>query len=138
MSENKQTRATLVRALKPLNAIPVENRVKSGTPDVNYRGGWIECKRLGRWPSGADTNPVRFPHPLLQTQKIWIAKRTAVGGTVFLCTQVGAEWFFFNMPEGIKLFENMTRPEMHERAAFYMKIMDKKRLIEWLTSVSKG
>ena len=132
MSENKQTRGELVKALRSLNAIPVENRVRSGTPDVNYAGGWIECKRLGRWPKGADTNPVKFPHPLLQTQKIWIAKRCAIGGTVFICAQVGGEWFFFRCPEGLSLFERMTRPEMHEKAEFYMKTMQKERLVDFV------
>ena len=138
MSENKTTRANLVRVLKPLGAMPVENRVRSGTPDVNYKGGWIECKYMKTWPKGADKNPVRFPHPLLQSQKIWIAKRSAIGGTVLVCAKVSNEWFFWDGVFAAKNFEKMTRPEMRENALLHMLRLDKEILITWLNSISQG
>jgi len=138
MSENKTTRANLVKALKVLGAFPVENRVKSGTLDVNYIGGWIECKYMGRWPVRADDQPVRFPHPLLQTQKIFIAKRAALNGTVLVCAQVAQEWFFWDGMFAVSNFEKMTRPEMRENALLHMYGMKKERLITWIKSISKG
>lgn len=140
MSENNNCRARLVRELKCLSAMPVENRVRPGTPDINYVGGWIECKYMKVWPKGADKNPVRFPHPLLQTQKVWIRKRRMATpeSTIFVCALVATEWFFWDGLFAVDHFEKMTRPEMKENALFYMKGFNRERLVDWLISISKG
>ena len=132
MSETKTTRANLVRVLKPIHAIPVENKVKEGTPDINCRYGWIECKKLATWPARADTCPVRLKHPILDTQVRWITKRAKTGELVLVCLQVARDWFFFDGVLACQKLGNMTRPEMFENCLFHMKGLNGPKLIEWM------
>lgn len=74
MAGENRLRAAVVKILKPLNAQPVENIVKVGTPDVEYHGGWIEVKRTVEWPARA-TTVVRLDHDLTLEQRIWIKRR---------------------------------------------------------------
>ena len=53
MSESRQ-RSTVIKALKTLDAMAVENRVKPGTPDVEFIGGWVELKYMSKWPKNTD------------------------------------------------------------------------------------
>lgn len=87
-------RQQLVKALKPLNAVSVENGVGPGTPDINYAEGWIECKWLRNWPKKAETI-VRLGHPLMPDQIAWIKRRVAHGGTVWVMLQCKREWLLF-------------------------------------------
>lgn len=138
MSESGM-RQNLVKALKPLDAVPIENHMRSGTPDVQYIGGWIECKWLKVWPVSADTRPVRFPHPLTKEQGIWLARRWMRGGTTLVCAQVVREWFFFSGETAKARFGNMTRLEMREEALLHFPAgLQAERLIQWLRSISRG
>ena len=87
-------RARVVRALKPLHAISVENPCHPGTPDVNYAHGWIELKAMPEFPKRPDT-PLRVPHYTPQ-QKIWAVKRSHAGGLCWLLIMVGREWFLLD------------------------------------------
>ena len=87
-------RQQLVRALKPLDAISVENSVGPGTPDINYTTGWIECKWLRSWPKKAET-VVRLGHPLMPDQIAWIKRRVAHNGAVWVMLQCKREWLLF-------------------------------------------
>lgn len=119
--------------MKSLDAISIEAPIRAGVPDVNYTGGWIECKWMKFWPKRADTNPVRFPHPLTKEQGIRAWKRTKAGGVSLVAAQVSREWFFFDGLDIRHHFDKMTRPEMKERAIFYMKNgMDKQELLKWI------
>lgn len=132
-------RQNLVKALKPLDAVPIENHMRAGTPDVNYIGGWIECKWMKTWPRGAATNPVKFTHPLTKNQGLWLRRRWLAGGTTLVCAQVAREWFFFSGETIKDYFNKMTRPEMIERAIFYMPNgLDKGKLVAWLQTISTG
>lgn len=127
-------RRRLVKALASLDAVPIENCVGSGTPDINFIGGWIECKWLKSWPKRAETNPVRFPHPLTKSQGFWLARRWNRGGVTLVCAQVRREWFFFSGATAKDLFGNMKRPEMISEALLYFPNgLDKDRLVSWLS-----
>lgn len=94
MKENKSMRQTLVRLLKPLHAISVENGgCHPGTPDINYVEGWIENKTLSRWPA-RETTAVRVPLFKPQ-QRIWLLRRCKAGGRAFLMLNVGRDWLLF-------------------------------------------
>lgn len=111
MSEKGQ-RARVVRALKPMHAIPVENRVGvSGTPDVNFSGGWIELKWLRHWPKGEETL-VRLDHFTPQ-QRNWLARRWEVGASAWLLLQVGPEWLLFTGRDAKEYVGRLTRQGLY-------------------------
>jgi hypothetical protein len=89
MSEQDQ-RQRLINALRTLDAISVENPAYPGTPDINYIGGWIECKWLRSWPKRRHT-----PVPICDytnKQKVWARRRVKRGGVVWFILQVQKEW----------------------------------------------
>jgi hypothetical protein len=87
-------RHRLIDSLRALDAVPVENCVGLGTPDVNYVNGWIELKWLRAWPVHADTI-VRLDHPLTPEQGAWLARRWGRGGFAWCMLQCRREWFLF-------------------------------------------
>lgn len=115
-------RSNLVKKLRPLDAVAIESPTTGiGISDVNYTGGWIECKWLRSWPVRCDTQPVRFKHPLTKEQHIWTWRRERAGGTALICAQVSKSWFFWS---GFKMkeegwWDNMTRPQMIQNAELY-------------------
>lgn len=108
MSE-KATRKRVVKALKPLHAVAVENSVVPGTPDVNYVGGWIELKQADEWP--VMMGPLRMPHYTPQ-QRIWHRKRRAAGGSCFVLLQVAQEWLLFDATVAAEVLGTATRVEL--------------------------
>lgn len=133
-------RSNLVKKLKPLDAVAIESPSTGlGIPDVNYIGGWIECKWMRAWPKEADTNPVRFPHPLSKEQQVWLWRREIRGGTALVAAQVQKSWFFWSGAR-IKennLWNNMTRPDMIEQAELYFPNgLEVERLLSFLTARS--
>ena len=87
-------RARMVKGLRSLHAIPVENPVHPGTPDFNCTLGWVELKWLRSWPKGRDT-VVRIKHFTPQ-QRRWLRKRWFVDKSAWLLLQVGREYLLFN------------------------------------------
>lgn len=137
-------RSRLVKVLSPLHAIPVENRVgATGTPDINYIGGWIECKRRDLWPKNP-SHIVTFQHPITLNQKIWRNARVRKGGTVILAVYVGRDWLFYSHREIYERFGTLTQQEMIDLANFKFlglrgwTLVQVQELIEWLTLKSKG
>ena len=108
-------RLRVVRALKPLDAISVENPVHPGTPDVNYVHGWIELKALPVWPA-KPTSPVRLDH-FRPEQKVWIARRIRHGGRVDLLLRVDREWLRFRDPDVILALGLLDRAELYRLAS---------------------
>ena len=86
MSE-RSLRGNVVAALKPLHAVPVENPVWPGTPDVSYAGGWIELKQVEQWPARAET-VLKIDHYTPQ-QRIFAVKERRAGGACWMLLQVG-------------------------------------------------
>ncbi len=107
-------RTRVVRALRELHAVSVENPACPGTPDVNYVEGWLELKQLPRWPAGEDTI-VRVPHFTPQ-QRIWISQRAKRGGAVHVLVQIGKEWLLLPGPAAATMLGRATREALRQSA----------------------
>jgi hypothetical protein len=107
-------RQQVVAMLRSLHAFAVENGgCHPGTPDVNHRDGWIECKATEYWPAKAET-PVRLDHPVTNQQKIWLRLRFRAGGPAHVLLTVDGEWLLF---EGVVAAEHLgtaTRAELYD------------------------
>ena len=108
-------RRKLVQALAPLDAMPVENRACPGSPDVEFIGGWIECKWLRHWPKRA-TTVVRLDHPLLPTQKVWLRRRCSRGGKAWVMLQCRREWLLFDGYTAAEYLGNVPRSGLYLHA----------------------
>ena len=117
MSESNM-RTNLVQGLKKLDAVAVENPARPGTPDVNFIGGWIECKWLRAWPKRPGT-PVKLDHPLLPSQKVWIKRRNRRGGRAWVMLQCGREWFLFKGGVACDFLGTASRHDLY-RQAYYV------------------
>jgi hypothetical protein len=111
MAGENRLRAAVVKILKPLNAQPVENIVKVGTPDVEFHGGWIEVKRTVEWPVRA-TTVVSLDHDLTLEQRIWIKRRSAVGGTVWVLVQIDKAYLLFRGMDAVELIGKANQKEL--------------------------
>lgn len=109
-------RSKILQILRPLHGVAVENRVGPGTPDVNYREGWIELKWLRGWPKQA-TSVVPLDHFTTQ-QRLWLARRSRARGKAWLLVQCRREWLLFR---GDRLPSNVgvTRQELLALAERY-------------------
>src|SRR5689334_14770387 len=88
-----QLRSTVITMLKELDAVPVENPVCPGTPDVNCSLGWIELKE-DQW-TGDDR--LRLNHWTPQ-QRVWLRRRADVGGLAVLLVRIRetGEWILMS------------------------------------------
>lgn len=87
MSRHESTlRASVVDALRELDAIAVENPALPGTPDVNYVEGWLELKCLDAWPL-RDATPLRCEH-WTPEQRVRHVLRSRSGGATYVLVEV--------------------------------------------------
>ena len=133
-------KSVLTKALSSLDAVCIESpKTGLGIPDVNFIGGWFECKNLDAWPKGADQNPVRFPHPLSKEQAVWLYRRARAGGLAMVCAKVSCSWFLF---DGIWIKDKwgkMNRQEMIFHADVYMERgLNKEQLLQYISMRSRG
>lgn len=112
MSESRM-RQRVVRDLRSLNAIAVENPVLPGTPDVNYVEGWIELKWLRSWPSRGGI--VAIPHFTPQ-QRVWHYRRRMAGGQSWVLIQCRREWILLDGAVAAMVVNKSTREELIEAA----------------------
>ncbi len=134
----KDMRKALVKALKPLDAIAVENSVGPGTPDVECIEGWIECKWLRAWPK-RPTTPVRLDHELLQDQKVWLRRRIRRGGDAWVMLQCRREWLLFRGNVAADYLGNSTREELYDHAEhIWTTGLDATEIVEALTGCPIG
>lgn len=129
MSESNMRRK-VVKALKSLDAIAVENPVYPGTPDVNHIHGWIELKWLRSWPKRKDTI-VKIEHYTLE-QKLWIRRRHKNGGQVTLLLQCGNTWLLFDAIMAQQV-GSLTREELESLATVkWNNGLVERELIDWI------
>ncbi len=58
-----------------------------GTPDVNNKVGWVELKKLEKWPTRPDT-PVTVEHYTAE-QRVWHMRRCHAGGCCHVLIEIG-------------------------------------------------
>ena len=86
-------RQRVIRALRPLDPISVENPVHPGTPYVNCTVGWIELKYAAAWPM-RDSTPLRLPH-FSPEQRVWLTRRWRSDQRAWLLLLVDQQWMLF-------------------------------------------
>jgi hypothetical protein len=119
-------RQRVVQGLRSLDAISVENSARAGTPDVNYVEGWIELKKLPRWPRPGE--PVRCGH-FRPGQRVWIRRRARAGGRVHVLLQVGRDWLLLPGRAAAEELGTATQQRLEELAVrVWRKRMNMKEL----------
>jgi hypothetical protein len=116
MSETMM-RKKVIKVLSGLHAVPIENPIGAGTPDVNYVEGWIELKWLREWPKRA-TTIVQVPHYTDQ-QQVWAFKRRRAGGQCWFLLQVRRDWLLLDGGVAAFVINRTTRQELIENATAY-------------------
>ena len=94
MAVENDLRSKVVKLLRCLDARPCENSVDPGTPDVHHLHGWIELKKLARWPRD-ELAVVRVDHYTPQ-QRTWAKRRILAGGRVDVLVQIGTDFLLFD------------------------------------------
>lgn len=117
MASEKSMRQRVVRALKSLDAMSVENSVRPGTPDVEYIGGWIELKSAEGWPKNPKT-PLRIPH-FTPLQRIWLSRRCRMGGMAWMLLRVGKEWLMLQGDVAAAVVGLTTKEQLVGACSFY-------------------
>jgi hypothetical protein len=132
MSESNM-RQRLVKELRPLHAIAVENPAGIGTPDINFVLGWIECKWLRNWPKRHDTI-VKLQHDLTLEQRVWAKERISKGGNAWVILQCKRDWLIFRGDKAAKLIGNATRVQLLHNADAVLNGLKQTELIEALNA----
>lgn len=131
----KHMRTKVVKDLRSLHAVAIENLTSSGVPDVNCTAGWIELKWLPEWPKREST-PVRIDH-FTDVQRHWLTTREKRGGKAWLMLQCKREWFLFTGTTAAIHVGHVTRSELEKLATWYSKTgLHKKELRACLTHQS--
>lgn len=132
MSEKTQ-RQRVVKALRVLDAISVENSAYPGTPDLNFIGGWIELKWARRWPKEKITI-FRMEHFTPQ-QRVWLTRRWRRGGGAWVLLQVGLTWLLFDGPTAAQILGRVNEETLRSKAVkVWERGLNDKELRECLTS----
>ena len=102
--------------MRSQHAIPVENPLHPGTPDVSYVGGWIELKQIEEWPKRPST-VVRVEHNTPQ-QRIWQLRERKAGGTCWVLLQCRRDWLLFEAMDAVFNLGSSTKEELLEIATY--------------------
>jgi hypothetical protein len=86
-------RRNVVGWLRKQDAFAVENPAWPGTPDVNYKEGWIELKWAKHWP--ARDGILSIDH-FTKQQRFFLQNRWYYGGNVWLLLNVARDWMLFD------------------------------------------
>lgn len=127
-------RQLVIKILKPLDGVSVENSVGPGTPDINYMGGWIELKWLRSWPKKADTIVV-LDHELEMVQIAWARKRINRGGRSWVMLQANrTDWLIWPGNVAGEVLGFSTRQKLIETALvhYWTGSHMKRSLVKWL------
>lgn len=113
MEHENDLRTKVCKIIRKLDPIPVENSACPGTPDINFRSGWIELKKLKAWPKR--DLPVLMPH-FHPGQIAWILRRTLRGGLVLFLLNVGKEYILLDGAFAAERIGKATQSEIREKA----------------------
>ena len=102
-------RRIVVKLLKQLDPVPIENVVGVGTPDLNTTLGWIELKQATKWPGGEGS--LRMKH-FTNEQKIWLKHRIKADGHAWVLLHVDGDWLLLWGTEAVKLLGQAGREEL--------------------------
>ena len=116
-----------------LDPVRVENRALPGTPDVNYKEGWLELKHADRWPPRG--GPLQLKHPPTPEQKVWLYRRWNAGGAAFLLLRVGKEWFLFRGFRAREVWAEPPTEELIRRMSITFK--SPAAVAEWLAAYKR-
>ena len=130
MSE-QHMRGRVVRALRSVHAVAVENPALPGTPDINYVEGWIETKWLRDWPTNSTTR-VKIDHFTPQ-QRVWHVKRRLAGGTCWVLLQCKKEWILLDGAVAALHLNQTTREELISLADRVAEGFPEEGLVEWVS-----
>lgn len=95
----RELRASVVRALKPLHGVAVENPALPGTPDVSYADGWIELKCWPHWPRYVN-KALRIDHWTPQ-QRVFHRRRSRASGEVYVLIEIAEAGEFLLLEGGV-------------------------------------
>lgn len=121
MSETDFWNKTVRPAFAPYgDLVRIENRVGSGTPDVNYCllrvEGWIELKKT-YWPK-KDNTKLLLPH-FTDKQLRWHERRHKAGGRTSLLAQISHDYFLLPPWHLAEVFEGMVKQRYIECAVVH-------------------
>ena len=126
-------RREIVKILRSLNAQPVENIVKVGTPDVEFVGGWLEVKRTREWPA-REATIVRLEHDLTDDQRRWIRRRVKAGGVAWVLIQIDRTYMLFHGRDACRFVGYANKKELIAQA--YKVCVGlaelRRKLLEWV------
>lgn len=121
---------TVIKILRELDAVSVENAARSGTPDINFVEGWIELKWKSSWPVRPQT-PLRV-ETFTPQQRAWITRRWRAGGNIWVLLRVGHEWLLFpGLWAALHLGEK-TQSELKGNAKFWSNALEPRTLVDIL------
>lgn len=109
-------RQIVVKALKPLDAMSVENTARPGTPDINFIEGWIELKVLDHWPAKTDA-VVKVPCFTPQ-QRVWLRRRVQLGGAAYFLIRIDQDWLLFDGQTAADQIGKMNKETMLQECLF--------------------
>lgn len=135
MSSERDMRKKVVKALRPLHAVSIENGCGCGTPDVNYADGWLELKAIEKWPARENTI-VKVDH-FTPDQRLWLRKRHEAGGTVFLLLKTGPEWLLFYGIDAAEYVGKVPRSDLERIAIAHWPRFHDRSLLEHIVLCSK-
>jgi hypothetical protein len=93
-----------------LDPVAVESTTGPGVPDVNHVRGWLELKRVAKYPK-SDFDPIPVKH-FTEKQRAWILRRIAAGGRVDVLLQVEDHWYLLCGSVAAKHLGSMSRNDL--------------------------
>ena len=132
MSSEYYDRRKICKLLKSLDAIPVENPARPGTPDINYVEGWLELKRIRNWPKNLDKN-LRVPSFTPQ-QRNRHRLRRHVKGESYVLLHVSNDWVFLDGLVAANILGHASKKVLFEKSIFYSEgVFLGEKLLQYLT-----
>lgn len=108
-------RRALCAELRDLHAVPIENLLAPGTPDVAMVGAWVELKYLPAWPRRHDT--IVRVRKWTPAQQAWLVTHERRGGGAFVLLRVDRDWLLFFATDAARLLNRSNECQLRQGAA---------------------